>query len=78
MADIVEAPWAPDVVRWLNGYQAARRMHPFTCPRDHSGRGERVLIAEERGWRCPESGCDYAQTWAHSFMADPSWLENPR
>jgi hypothetical protein len=67
-------PWTAEQVERLNGYQAAHKMHPFTCP-NRSQPGHEVihgdlgtLIATNDGWVC--SGCDYTQDWAHDFMAD--------
>jgi hypothetical protein len=68
----LKAPFTPEQVEALNRWQSAGTGHPYTCG---SGRrtdaahldGEGVLIATEYGWRCPF--CDYAQDWAHDFMA---------
>lgn len=70
------APFTPDEVESLNGYQCSGVMHPFTCGsgnrRDaaHTD-GEGVLVAQEDGWHCPF--CDYRQSWCHPWMADWSW-----
>lgn len=51
------------------------RMHPFTCPNRGDGAHRDVfgdlgaLVPTVRGWICPF--CDYAQTWAHTFMKEP-------
>ncbi len=70
---VIEPPWGEETVRALNAYQAGRWMHPFTCREDHPAvDGERpVLTATPEGWICPVAGCDYAQFWAHGFMALP-------
>jgi len=62
------APFTPDQVESLNGYQVAEVFHPFTCGNDSS---HFVLIAEPAGWVCLD--CDYTQNWAHEWMADWSW-----
>lgn len=71
-----KAPFTPQEVTSLNGYQESRVMHPFTC-----GSGERcdashdeqggLLIATTSGWICPY--CTYTQDWCHEWMADGSW-----
>lgn len=72
-----QAPWSPDEVESLNGYQAAGMMHPFTCPNRGDGRhgyasGDLgALYATTDGWAC--WFCDYQQTWAHPWMADGTW-----
>lgn len=63
---IRQAPFTPEEVESLNGFQRWSGMHPFTC-----GWCPAVLCAGEEGWYCPD--CDYGQDWAHSFMADDSW-----
>jgi hypothetical protein len=67
------APWEPDEVESLNGYQASDAGHPFTCGRDecrHQTRGT-PLQATADGWRCPH--CGYGQDWAYAFMTDWTW-----
>lgn len=71
------APWSPDEVESLNGYQAAGVMHPFTCPRRGDGEHGYAsgdlggLHATTDGWAC--WFCEYRQTWAHPWMADGTW-----
>ena len=75
------APWTPDQVESLNGFQKSGFMHPFTCPRDEDEKHletsddfhDTILIATIDAWRCPT--CDYTQDWAHSFMADWAWRD---
>lgn len=62
----VDAPWSIEQTNNLNRFQKSGLWHEFTCARDHSG--ERRLIAQTDGWRCPV--CGYRQTWAHPFMAE--------
>lgn len=62
--EMKQAPWTADEVVALNRHQQKGHLHPFTCPYQHGG--ERVLVATEVGWVCPE--CDYTQDWAHAFM----------
>lgn len=71
MAGITIAPWLPEQVRSLNGYQESSGMHPFTCPNDRSD-----LHATPAGWRCRH--CNYEQEWAHEFMADDTWKGGPQ
>ena len=64
----VRVPWSDAQVEALNGWQAAGRFHPFTCPGDKPEcDGRRELVATAEGWvcRCGE----YRQDWAHGFMA---------
>lgn len=71
------APFTPEQVESLNGYQKSRVMHPFTCPQH----GDEDVVTEvklfatgtSRGWVCPALGCDYTQNWAHDFMANGLW-----
>jgi hypothetical protein len=71
----VTAPFTPEQVESLNGYQSALLFHPFTCRHRDDGKhtDEAVLIASTDGWQCP--CCDYRQDWAHAFMADGSWRQ---
>lgn len=69
----VIAPFTPDQVASLNGFQKCGAFHPFTCGRAVCT-GVGPLLAEEAGWRC--TNCGYAQNWAHEFMADGSWRES--
>lgn len=69
-ADDVRAPWSDDQVASLNGYQACRCHHPFTCVCVARAR----LVAASDGWQCP-AGCGRVQDWAHGFMADWSWMQ---
>jgi hypothetical protein len=68
----VRAPFTPEQVASLNGYQASGAVHPFTCGNDDCPAEQAVLVAREDGWRCP--ACTYTQDWAHAQMADGSWL----
>jgi hypothetical protein len=72
----IRAPWTNEQVSALNRYQRDGWMHPFNCPNEHPG-DHRKLTAIDRGWRCPEPGCDYRQDWAHAFMADPDAWPKP-
>jgi len=85
-ADRHPAPWSPDEVASLNGYQASGAGHPFTCgvdtclyggpptPGRPDGRyGRTVLQAGIDGWQCP--ACGWTQDWAFAFMADGSWRQ---
>lgn len=69
----IYAPWDVKTALALNDFQQRREMHPFTCPREHEPEGERVLVANNGGWFCPDD--DYTQNWAHAFMADPAGRE---
>ncbi len=60
----IKAPFTADQIRKLNAWQQKPYVHPFTCGND-SRHG--VLVAAADGWHCPD--CDYAQPWAHDFMA---------
>lgn len=81
---IVNAPFTPEQVRELKGYQVSGVMHPFTCANRGDGRhpfeahmGDTgVLRVIEREWWCP--WCDYTQDWAHGFMASGWWREAKR
>ena len=76
----IEAPFTPEQVENLNGYQRCGAFHPFTCSggggphSDLPGRPA-VLVAREDGWHCPVPDCTHHQTWAHTAMADGSWQE---
>jgi hypothetical protein len=63
----IRPPWDAATVEALNAFQAAGRMHPFTC--GNSSR-HRTLVATENGWQCLD--CEYTQNWAHEFMTDPT------
>lgn len=87
MSDTVTAPFIPEQVESLNGFQNARCFHPFTCGGDRMDDAHRAyrsehggdygqLIAREDGWFCPV--CDYRQDWAHVFMAGGEWREIAR
>lgn len=67
--NVVKAPFTPDQLNSLNGYQASGFVHEFTCGGDINCRA--ALVAKESGWVCPK--CGYIQDWAHGFMADWSW-----
>jgi hypothetical protein len=72
------APWTPEEVASLNGYQASGAGPRFTCG-DNSCRepdrlaGRTVLRAAEDGWRC--DSCGYTQDWALTLMTDWSWQQ---
>lgn len=70
MAKMAEAPFTPEQVESLNGFQKCGCVHPFTCGGDKC---RSDLVATEEGWVCPN--CDYTQNWAHEFMADGSWRQ---
>lgn len=85
---LVTAPWNPEQVASLNGYQHAANVHPFTCPEPFHAtpgtvhpvalHGKVTLVATESGWVCPGrtpvgGACAYTQNWAHAGMADGSW-----
>ena len=72
--DTVYAPFTPEQVKSLNGFQNSELWHPFTCGNDdcpHPPFEHSNLVAREDGWHCPR--CNYRQNWAHKFMADFSW-----
>lgn len=69
--DIVRAPWTPEEVESLNGYQECEFVHPFTGERGPNGE-ETILIATRDGW-IERVGGPIVQDWAHWFMADGSW-----
>lgn len=70
------APWTPDQVASLNGYQKSGVFHEYTCGNDLcpgvSGQ-KAVLVATPDGWRCP--ACIYTQAWAMDMMADGTWRD---
>ena len=77
----IKTPFTLEQVKYLNDYQHAWGVHPFTCmsPVDitecerRAKKSEGVLIASEKGWVCP---CGkYTQDWAHGFMAEPTMSE---
>lgn len=70
------APWTPEQVDALNQFQSGGGMHPFTCGNDHHGT-HMVLIARSDGWYCSQPPCDYRQSWAHAFMAQPDAWPKP-
>lgn len=63
---MTKAPWSADQVASLNAFQRSGIMHPFTYR-------QYELVATERGWALP-GGEIIVQDWAHSQMADWSWL----
>lgn len=69
----VRAPFTPEQVASLNGYQQSGAFRELTCRGDGCpAAGEQaVLVAAENGWHCP--ACTYTQDWAHEAMADGSW-----
>ena len=69
MTERLHAPWTEQQVAALNAFQRSGVMRPFTCEMPH--RLHQTLIAEPDGWHCPDEQCDYRQTWAHAFMAEP-------
>ena len=76
----LQAPFTPEQVDSINGFQDAGVMHPFTCPcDDHSYRGDHwdgshvSLVATEDNMVCPDPACPYTQSWVHHYMADNSW-----
>jgi hypothetical protein len=75
----VYAPFTPEQIESLNGYQPSGVFHPFTCGND-ACKGSwqvdfdsRLLVVTTEGWKCPS--CDYTQDWAWRWMADNSWRE---
>ena len=71
MTESIKAPFTDVQVVQLNLYQKAGWMHPFTCPREHSGSCPSLVAVadQEWGWVCPSPDCNYTQDWAHAFMA---------
>jgi hypothetical protein len=69
------APFTPEQVASLNGYQSSGVFHEFTCGGDGCPAADEqpVLVAAEGGWHCP--ACSYTQDWAHEMMADGSWRD---
>ena len=67
----INAPWTPDQVASLNGYQNCGYCHPFTGTRKPNG-DETILLATPEGWVEHEGG-PVTQTWAYPFMADWTW-----
>lgn len=74
MTERVEAPFTQEQCASLNQYQFSGVMHPFTCAREHGGRGHVLLVALPNYWVCPHELCDYTQGWAWRWMADWTWL----
>ena len=70
------APFTPDQVESINGFQQAGWMHPFTCDSGDCRRGESggVLVATEEGMHCRT--CDWKQGWVMPFMADNGWKKH--
>jgi len=58
---IITAPFTEGQVLFLNRHQAARRYHPYTCPKCREN-----LIATTEGWIC--SCGKYKQNWASALM----------
>jgi hypothetical protein len=52
-----------DIVNALNKHQKNPHFHPYTCGKKRTDEnhldGEGVLVATEKGWKCPY--CDYEQ-----------------
>lgn len=69
----IRAPFTPEQVKALNGYQETGQFHPFTCGSPSHLYHSPVLVAHEDGWHCPEEACGYRQAWALAFMASPAW-----
>jgi hypothetical protein len=67
---MVKAPFTPEQVESINGYQESGYMHPFTCGRENC---RWTLKAAEDALHCPNPECTYTQDWVHPFMADGSW-----
>jgi hypothetical protein len=65
---MIKAPFTDEQVKSLNDYQSSGVFHDFTC-----GNCGNALHASNDGWHCSTPGCDYAQDWAHSWMADDNW-----
>jgi hypothetical protein len=76
MSDRIFAPFTPEQVRNLNGYQESGAYHPYTC---RSGCRVKVegyedaasLLAEEKGLVCPV--CGHVQAWAWEFTGGELW-----
>ena len=69
----IKAPFTPEQVAALNGWQQGDGCHPFTCANGRDEKhldGEGALVATQEGWVCPY--CDYKQDWAHDFMTRES------
>lgn len=64
----IKAPFSPEQVASLKGYQECGYFHPFTC-----GDCGEDLVSITAGWICPTNGCNYTQDWCHDFMANSSW-----
>ena len=75
MSDRIFAPFTERQVAALNACQRSGVMHPFTCAGEHEL--HQTLVAEPDGWHCPDEACDYRQTWAHAFMAQPTAVTPP-
>ena len=70
----INAPFTPEQVESLNGFQQSGYWHPFTCGGKVDGKDCRsILRATENGWVCDH--CSYTQDWAHDFMANDKWRE---
>lgn len=65
----IEAPFTDDQVASINAFQQSGLMHEFTCTTRHQAGS--ALFATREGMRCP--GCDYLQTWVHTYMANGDW-----
>lgn len=78
----LDAPWTDEQVEALNRFQASGVMHGFTCggsvhDNQPLGTSRPLLLARRDGWVCVGGvDCDYRQSWAHSFMADPAVLDD--
>lgn len=84
MSELIHAPWTDEQVNFLNQFQYAPNVHPFTCGGDRSDETHSTyqekhggdfgqLVATVEGWICPS--CNYTQDWAHAWMADPQFLK---
>lgn len=61
------APFSPDEVESINGFQTAGIWHELTCDCG----SQHMLIATSAGLISGQ--CDYVQGWVHNFMANGSW-----
>ena len=67
-AILEKAPWDVETVTKLNKHQNSKRVHPYTCGKDH---GKEVkLLATTKGWVCQEKDCTYTQDWYFGEMME--------
>ena len=80
---MIYAPFTPDQVQALQGYQNGSNFHPYTCPNRGDGKHRPALVEDARGRTITgeigllvptvdELGwmcpyCEYRQPWAHGF-----------